>query len=30
MFKTKLLISLSIFISFLIITSAIKNKTQYY
>ena len=28
MFKTKLIISISIFISFLIITSAIKNKTR--
>ena len=28
MFKTKLIISISIFVTFLIITSAIKNKTR--
>ena len=28
MFKTKLIISISIFITFLIITSVIKNKTR--
>ena len=28
MFKTKFIISISIFITFLIITSAIKNKTR--
>ena len=29
MFKTKFLVSLTIFITFLIITSTIKNKTRY-